>query len=154
MIVNLMLCWSLKSALVQAENEAREAAALAAEPEEPEGEDKPIYNPLNLPLGYELTVASVVTSLLTCVALQLGRQADSVLAVQAARAEHRVQVRDLRRVQLLGAARLRAALQGVAPRESLVPSECVPIHSNAVACSGLRSNTACGAWASSSRTSS
>eukprot|EP00611_Tribonema_gayanum_P002297 TRINITY_DN1167_c0_g1_i3.p1 TRINITY_DN1167_c0_g1~~TRINITY_DN1167_c0_g1_i3.p1 ORF type:complete len:520 (-),score=128.28 TRINITY_DN1167_c0_g1_i3:124-1683(-) len=46
----------------------------------------------------------------------LGRQADTLLAVQAARPRRGVQVRDLRGLQLLGAARVRQALPGVPAR--------------------------------------
>jgi len=53
----------------------------------------------------------------------LGRQADPVLAVQAARAQPRVQVRDLRQRVLLGPPRVRAPLQG-APHCGAPPPGC------------------------------
>mmetsp|Transcript_21861 Transcript_21861/g.31735 ORF Transcript_21861/g.31735 Transcript_21861/m.31735 type:complete len:216 (+) Transcript_21861:214-861(+) len=49
-------------------------------------------------------------------AARLGREADPVLAVQAARAGRRVQVRDLRGLQLHGPPGVRPALPGVAAR--------------------------------------
>jgi hypothetical protein len=47
---------------------------------------------------------------------RVGRKADPILAVQAPRPWHRVQVRDLRQLQLLGKTSLRKALPGVATR--------------------------------------
>ena len=91
------------AALLAADDEARaDAAALAADDggagagaDDDEDPDAKIYNPLKLPLG-------------------LGRQADPVLAVQAARARGRAAVRGVRQLRVHGEARVRQAFQRAA----------------------------------------